>query len=497
MLLRNNYLLYMKYFLNVLAILFIQIFCLQDGGDNIYNLRDLEFARNYTEKLKNIQINFPINFDINSQGLKCEANQNLFESQIIFKIPQDVMICSFDYFPFQIEIKETIQNFLSKKFKDMNETNFFTNEYLFAYNLLYLMNRNKSLNEDFKASKLSSYYINISKDKSDYIDNLSQARETYSSYMYSNQDRKLFELVFSEIREYYLEETFEHVMTTMNYKYAQNAHLILPWISDFQLFRRALSLIGSRAFDFSLEAYEAIKNQSFPYMQLGYLRKDKMKDILRMPGKCLIPLLELCNNRSSSKKIPFDIIPYTGGIKFTMMRSFTKGEIVEFNDKFYLPNEQLVLSTGSFIEDNPNSLAYFSMKVSKKHYTEVKNRICSILKCFDSPLDSFIQNEKQEEAEILIPLRKNIFHERILNFLRLYLLKRDFVDKKESEVTEILLRGQILSNKNELQALTAYRSQILDAMGKSELKLVQVFIKFRRILFTPYKGTFIIVKLKL
>ncbi len=62
------------------------------------------------------------------------------------------------------------------------------------------------------------------------------------------------------------------------------------------------------------------------------------------------------------------------------------------------------------------------MTIDKTNYTPRKNVICNFLQCFDYPLDDYFKEEKLNEVDLLIPVKKNAISPRIMNFMRLFVL---------------------------------------------------------------------------
>ena len=154
-------------------------------------------------------------------------------------------------------------------------------------------------------------------------------------------------------------------------------------------------------------------------------------------------------------------------------KNFNEGEEVYYMDNVSSANEQLLTKYGFYVKNNPNSMSFFWVTINKQKFSQEKNLICSALNCFDSYLEIFYRSDKIDNLNLVITIFKNEINKRVLNALRLLILKDENVKNNENKLFDKLSRGQIINFNNELEALEMYRDQIIKtSIAPSKFTLV-------------------------
>jgi hypothetical protein len=145
-----------------------------------------------------------------------------------------------------------------------------------------------------------------------------------------------------------------------------------------------------------------------------------------------------------------------------------------------------LLNNGFIVNNNPYSISYLPIKINKLGFTPEKNDVCNMVGCFDFSMDSYFKDYKVDAVNLVSPIEKNEINERVLNFIRLFVLPNEEVKKSGLDVTNLLLSGQSINFENEIKALAKYRNDIIDGLSSSKLKLVFIINICRKICFTHH-----------
>jgi hypothetical protein len=441
--------------------------------------KELEFAKKHQ---KNITQDF-INFEIDSTNeISCKAAQDFLEMKVLFRIPKEYLICSYDYFPFKIELKDAIMDTINRFSSYKNETVRITNKFLFAYDLMFLKYSNKAaLKEKLISTRQSSYVVNPSAEILEYLDSLPTQDQIYNRDLFDNEEKKLLQEILGDFNnEDLISIVFDGVINYIKTKHPKLESYILPWISDKNLLKYSLALISLRSYTFDLNTYEKIQNQTLLYMQMGYKQQEKLRDIYSVEGYCFLPVLDLCNKKilePQAEIITPEFIPSPNVLKVGFIKHFHKGEEVYFieSGKSNLSNDQILYSYGTYVENNPNSISYFNMTINKQNFTPHKNELCKTLQCFDFPLDNYFKDQKINEIEIIVPVQKDNLNQRVLTFMRLFNYPEDENKIEDHKILHRLSQGKALNYDSEIKALAKYREDIIkNTLNKSKFKIDDV-----------------------
>jgi len=407
----------------------------------------------------------------------CRASKEIMESSILFKIPKDSLICSFDFFPYKIEIAEAVQDYLNKT--NANDRLPLTHKILSAYQLMYLMYTDKeSLYKSMNETRQTGQIVRPSEAVEEYVRSL--PREVWNREMFDEEDKNLYQILTSEIKEDdSVLGVVDHVKYYVNSKFRKFGVNILPWIQDSRMFQAACSIITSRAFRFSLAEYEVLHNKTLPYMQMGYKQHEKLRHIYSAGGSCLVPLADLCHRKiytNEKNYNGYETFPTPNYFKIAINKKFAEGEEVKFMERRESPNELLLNVYGFMKHSNPYSMSYFNVKINKKSFTREKSQFCSVLNCFDRPLDDYFENTELDEMNLVVPIKADAINNRVLNAIRLMIVDDKFLKENQLEILQRLGTKQVISYENEMMALAKYRREILNSYNKNQtvnLKLVR------------------------
>lgn len=155
-------------------------------------MRRYYFGQNYTQRVTGGKIKFEYTED---KGVFCKTNEDIFNKEFTFKITKEFVTCSFDMYPFKLELKEPIHQYMINKYgKYHNETKVRTSMYLFAYGLMFARYENKAEVNDYVRNVGKDYYVTEhSKELIDYIESLPTA--LYTIHSYREEDRKFFGVI--------------------------------------------------------------------------------------------------------------------------------------------------------------------------------------------------------------------------------------------------------------------------------------------------------------
>lgn len=441
--------------------------------------KELQFANKHQ---KNITQDF-INFEIDSNNeISCKAVQDFLEMKVLFRIPKEYLVCSYDYFPFKIELKDAIMDTIKRFSSYKNDSIRITNKFLFAYDLMFLKYQNKTaLKEKLISTKQSSYVVNPSNESLEYIDSLPSRQEIYNRDLFDEVEKKLLQEILGDYNnEDLISIVFDGVLKYISTLHSKHEKYILPWISDKNLLKYSLALISLRSYSFDLATYEKIHNQTLLYMQMGYKQQDKLRDIYSVEGYCFFPILDLCNKKilePQEEIVTPEFIPTPNFLKVGFMKNFHKGGEVYFieSGKSNLSNDQILYSYGAYVDNNPNSISYFNMTINKNNFTPHKNELCKSLQCFDFPLDNYFKDEKINQVEIIVPVHKNSLNQRLLTFMRLFSYPEDENKFDDSKILHKLSQGKALNFDSEILALAKYRQDIIkNTLNKSKINIEDI-----------------------
>jgi hypothetical protein len=438
-------------------------------------LKRLQFGQNNTERVSRGKVNFEFT---DSNGVYCKANSNLYEKEFAFKIPKEFIICSFDIFPFKFELQEAIMGFLKKKYLNANsDTKTRGPMYLFAFHMMFIKYENKSLVFDYlKMNNMEYYMVNYTKDIMSYVDSLPTS--TYTTHMYSEVDRRFIQSIgFAFDKGDETNEIYEYVIDYINQNnLPKMKKVLLPFISNLDLFRYSTSIITSRAYKSLLQEYQSLFNFTMESTPKG---KKHKKLILEMnpdgAGTCLVPFVDLCNHKSSDSrygkdKIDFMILFKQNEVKLSFGKKFKEGEEYVYSYAPSSPNEKLLFSYGFYVENNPQSIAGTFVPILKKFFPKAKHDLCLKIKCIDNPFTSFYDDDSRNHANIQFYFNQYEISNNVLNLIRLYVLPSDKFQPQP--LYKRLSKKKWISYENEVLALTYYRGCLVFHFEQFPIKKV-------------------------
>ena len=175
-------------------------------------MKRLNFGRNYTDQVTKGKVIFDYS---DKKGVHCKANSDLGKKEFVFKIPNKLVKCSFDIFPYKIELIQAVNSyFLNKYGQPTNTTRGYIMKYTFALDLMFAVYDKKEQIYNHLRFTARDFYINeYTEEFMEYLESLPAA--VYTSEMYSDEERKLMEV--AGIRSSRVEETEGLHMYLINY----------------------------------------------------------------------------------------------------------------------------------------------------------------------------------------------------------------------------------------------------------------------------------------
>jgi len=164
----------------------------------------------------------------NSTGIYCVAKEDLYKGQTTFNIPVEYLITSFDLYPFKFELKDAISeavlSIFKKKGKKLkikteqeitkNSTFEMTNRFLFNYQLMFILHKDKKEINDFLIKNRLSYYLEYS--NSNRITKLEEYLYSLPKVTYTEETYDQYDIKFSNLVNVWADEESNLILSTEN-----------------------------------------------------------------------------------------------------------------------------------------------------------------------------------------------------------------------------------------------------------------------------------------
>lgn len=411
------------------------------------------------------------------KGLYCLANDYIEYGRLTMKIPKKLSICPYYIFPFKYEINNALL-----AIPGLNQTIGVEQRYpvyVLTYYLMYIMDApKKQIKEYIHQYNLTDYYEVTDIDES--------VRDSFPQQVLglANFDQEHFELLkrlnYPVDKDQELESVFRSVLHYLSR--VDHYEIMYSWISNFDRFKWAYSIVMSRGMTLRLTEYYTLENIKVSDPNLSpSVRKNLEKNSLlgkTVGAPCVVAFIDLCNHyqpKSIYSKdrlaIVLDTTPgyfqnsatadWNPGDEIVYTYSNEPSNVVlmshyGFNEKNNLFNEQRILVEDDFIP----TLDMFN--------------ICREIGCFDQKIKSVSQIPKSRPEVLSF----HSFNENILNYARIKYYKGK-LDAKG--IVKKLGMDRQISNINEIAALLFYYNIMRNNL-KNEAKNIESAIKEGQIL---------------
>jgi hypothetical protein len=191
-----------------LLILISYIFCKNLDSTNLSYLKSKE------QDITNGKIEFTISED---NEISCIAKENIKKNEIVFKIPEDYLLSTFDMFPFKFEIKDAVFSYFSKfaTNNQMQQSENKSSQFILTFYLMFLSTSNRDKILEDVSSKLKLNYYNV-KIKQKAVEYLKILPPTYGLNMYDEEEKYLVKLVGLNVDKMdEMKEVFEYVIKNL------------------------------------------------------------------------------------------------------------------------------------------------------------------------------------------------------------------------------------------------------------------------------------------
>jgi hypothetical protein len=394
------------------------------------------------------------------KGLFCVANDYIEYGKITIRIPRNMSMCAYFIFPFKFELISFLQ-----EIKELEETVGHQQKfsvYLLSYYLLYFSSDHK---EDVKRyirdNKLEQYYNTEEPDES-LLDSfpkmlLNSAFIEREHYEILNQ----YGFMINKLKE--LEEVYNHVLNrVMN---SEHMEAMLPWVSDFQKFKWAYSIVMSRGMTLRYNEYTILDNTKEKmknYTKWDEVNNNINKYFSKNSGvPCLIPIIDLCNHYQPKFADGRDKRPIVLDTEYnhfinSAVKVYQRGEEVSYTYILEPSNIAMFLHYGFIIPNNIFDSVIINVKLDSNFSTDQLS-LCKELGCdLSTRHPSNIPNVRETS------LRYRQINQFLINYGRVKTLKGTFDHKK---YVKILANDQPISYENEVSAWMYYGSICKDIFG--------------------------------
>lgn len=405
-----------------------------------------------------------------NEGISCQANDYIQNKQKLITIPKNLTLCPYYLFPFKFEIISYLLEI--PMLKESLNSDQKVSVYVLTYYLLYYMYADKEKIKNYLTEKKFMHYINLDEiDESlkDYF-----PKQIPGSVLLQEEHILLLKSIGYPIRTI---DDIKLIFNSIKFKIQNSEHmeLLMPWISNFDTFKWAYSMVMSRSFTVRFENYLLLegvdlknpknaKNAKFFNSNPNFKKNYEINKHIAPTGTaCFIPFVDLLNHyqpQITNLKEKRDIFIEAEEGKYVYRASYDYSPGQELLHTYnHDPTNYVLFTHYGFVISN-NIFNFYTTKVIDNTFlSHSQIKLCRELKCVDPKL--ILDYQKQIPIERHYQVRVDQINESLINYARVVHLELDNTYDEGSILKMFLNNGKFSSN-NELKAWVYYFKSIFN-----------------------------------
>ena len=233
-----------------LILLLLTITLLSKGANSYENPEELKKRLNFYSKIQQFSNNTIKVGSDPDHGLHCVANDYIEYGKLTMKIPKKLSLCPYFLFPFKYEIIDALNKVPGIIATIGQEQRF--SVYVLIYYLMYFMNGPKDSMKEYIIKHNIEDYLEIENIDESLKDSFPKSMLSVGNFD-PEHHALLKELNFPIDRDQELDMIYKIVLQELS----SNPHfeMIFPWVSDYELFKWAHSIVMSRCMTLRINEY--------------------------------------------------------------------------------------------------------------------------------------------------------------------------------------------------------------------------------------------------
>lgn len=441
-----------QFFIIIILLLLTNILSYEDNEGRVKRYKFYKDIQKFSNNTMTVGVD-PFN------GLYCQANEFISNSQKTLKVPKDHAMCPYYIFPFKFEIVEFLNSIKGLTDTIGREQKF--SVFVLVYNILYHLYANKEFLKEYIDKNNLIMYQNLEFDVIDNIENSFPKIILGKSTLEPDHFKLLNDKKLSSESS----EELGYVFKSVLYRISQHPHMeaMFHWTSNFDHFRHAYGVVMSRGMTLRLNEYYTLvdnkRRQSF-YKDYEKKNLEINQRICKATGcPCIVLYIDLCNHyqpkyRDLRDKRPIILDTEVGYFISAATREYDIYEEVSYTYSNDSNNLVMFLHYGFVIPDNIfNS---FKLDVNEDiKLSQQQFQLCTELKCFEGVQ---MTEPSKIPAMKIYTTTFNILNENLINYARIRSLKAGSFNTQN--VLKSIRSNKSISFENELSSWVFYLQQL-------------------------------------
>lgn len=434
--------------LKILSLLFIIFNFARAYEDRVSISRRLNFYKNIKKYSDNTMT---VGYSA-EKGLFCVANDFIEYGKSTLQVPRTLSLSPFYLFPFKFEIVSYLKEIENLRNSIGLQQKF--SVFVLTYYLLYFTSDSKEEVKNYIIeNKLEQYYQLEQTDES-FADSFPKTVLNLAILEHDHYEL-LKELGFNINKLNELESVFNHVLGKV-YK-SEHMEGMFPWITDFQKFKWAYSIVMSRSMTLRYKEFMQLDNTK--EKMRTFSKWDEINHEMNMyfskktGSPALIAFIDLCNHyqpRYADLRDKRAIVLDTEYFNFInrAVKPYHRGDEITYTYISDPSNSAMFLHYGFILPNNIFDVITFDVDYDKGLSLDQFN-LCQELGC----IDSSVKDRSKIPKFVQVNLRLGQTNDFLINYGRVKNLKGKFDFKKHLKT---LLKDQPISYENEVSAWLYY-----------------------------------------